>query len=300
MINHTDINYSDTFKNTITNSYGAKGSEWLASLPALIEQCAMQWHLTELRTYPELSYNYVMAGMMRDTPIVLKLRCNPVELEKEIAALNAYNGYGCVKVLAYNLSLGAMVLERAIPGEPLSHFFSHEDEQATHIAARCMQSLHKASIPKNHSFLNLEQTLPHFKKTSTALDHFIERAEELKKNLLATQQKAVLLHGDFHAGNILSCADNQWIVIDPAALIGDPIYDLAVYIRNPLTELITTPGASLIIRNRIDTFARILGFSRERIYHWTYVQAVSSAYWSIEDGLDITRHIAFLQLLESA
>jgi len=41
-----------------------------------------------------------------------------------------------------------------------------------------------------------------------------------------------------------------------------------------------------------------LGYTPQCIYNWTYLQTVSSAYWSIEDKLDITRHIAFLTLLE--
>lgn len=298
MINPTDFTYNDTFNNTISSTYSIKGTQWLASLPTIIEQCALQWNLSALKPYPVLTYNYVMSGTMHDKPIVLKLRCDQTELQQEIAAVEALNGYGCVRVLAYDLNLGAMILERAVPGEPLTTLFPHDDTKATRIAANCIQSLHKAPFPESSLFQTLEQTLPHFTKTATALDPFIIRAQELKKQLLATQQENVLLHGDFHGGNILSSDHNQWVVIDPEGIIGDPVYDLAVYIRNPLTELIACPDALTIISNRMHDFATLLGYTPQQMYDWTYLQTVSSAYWSIEDKLDITRHIAFLTLLK--
>lgn len=298
MSNSTNFSYSNTFAHTIISTYGTKGSQWLESLPTIIKECINQWHLSELKPYQILTYNYVMSGIMHDAAIVLKLRCSHTELEKEVTALEAYNGYGCVKVLAHNLNLGAIILERAIPGESLASLFPHDDEKATRIAADLIRSLHQSPIPNPSFFQSLEQTLPYFKATLTLLDPFITKAQELRKQLLTTQQEKVLLHGDFHHGNILSSANHQWLVIDPEGIIGDPLYDLAVYIRNPLTELIAFPNASTIISNRINDFATLLGYDRQRIYDWVYLQAASSAYWSIEDGLDITRHIAFLTLLE--
>ncbi len=299
MVNFLSGTYTASFAHTITSTYGTKGSEWLSSLPTIIQKCSNQWKLTDLKPYPMLTYNYVMFGMMNSTPIILKLRCNPTDLHKEVAALEAYNGYGSAQVLAHDLNLGAMILERALPGETLASFFSDNDQKATTIAADCIRLLHQAPFASNSLlFQSLEQTVPDFKSTLTALDPFIKHAQELKKKLLTTEQEKVLLHGDFHQGNILSSAHENWIVIDPEGIIGDPIYDLAVYIRNPLTELLACSDPLTIINNRITTFATTLGYEPQRIYDWTYLQAVSSAYWSLEDGLDITRHVAFLKLLE--
>ncbi|HEV2601786.1 MAG TPA: hypothetical protein VGT41_05860 [Candidatus Babeliales bacterium] len=53
-----------------------------------------------------------------------------------------------------------------------------------------------------------------------------------------------------------------------------------------------------IIFKRITDFAQLLGYDAQRIYDWTYLQAMTSAYWSIEDGLDVTNRVAFLRLLQ--
>lgn len=291
--------YSDSFAHTITSTYGTKGVQWLAQLPQIIEQCAEEWRLTELKPYAHLTYNYVLSGMMQGIPIVLKLRCDHEALEKERAALSAFDGYGCVKVLASKKEAGAILLLRMVPGDLLTTLFPHDDARATRIAAECIRTLHQAPIPTTYVFPTLDQTLPHFTDEPRALAPFLAHARSLRKQLLATQEQTVLLHGDFHQDNIVSSGVDTWAVIDPEGIIGDPIYDLAVYIRNPLTELIELPNAKTLIENRIKAFAGLLGYDAQRIYDWTYLQAVSSAYWSIEDGLDASRHVTFLRILQN-
>ena len=289
--------YNDIFARTIFIVYGKRGIQWLAKLPAIISQSIDRWQLTDLKNYANLTYNYVLAGTMHNRPIVLKLRCDHAELEKEVAALHAFEDYGCVRVLSHNKALGAVLLERVVPGGSLGSLFPHDDVDATRIAADLIRNLHQASIPEGASFSTLEQTIPTFNKEPEELAPFIAHARLLRKQLLATQSKRVLLHGDFHQDNILQSGDNHWLAIDPEGVIGDPYYDLAVYMRNPLKELVTAKNIQTILINRITTFAVLLEYDRQRILDWTYLQTVTSAYWSIEDGLDVAMHVKFLNIL---
>lgn len=291
--------HNDTFADTITRIYGLKGTRWLAQLPELIEQCAQEWSLTKLQPYPLLTYNYVASGLMNShIPIVLKLRCDSDELNKEIAALSTYAGDGCVKIIMYNQASGALLLEQIVPGDPLSSLFPHDDKKATDIAIQLVQKLHRTSIPTNKSFPLLENVLPDFTKEPPSLIPFISHARKLKQQLLSSSSNHVLLHGDFHHDNILLGPHNNWVVIDPEGIIGNPIYDIALFIRNPLKQLIHESTASTIILNRIHDFAAHLGYSPQEIYNWTYLQTITSAYWSVEDGLDTTNHCMFLSMLE--
>jgi len=301
--------YSNSFAHTITSVYGSKGAQWLEQLPQLVTQCAVEWQLSALQTYPTLTYNYVLFGMMNDMPIVLKLRCDTAQALQEAAALKAFESFGGVKLLAHNAPLNALLLERVVPGTPLSDLFPDEDACATRIAAKLVKMLHQAPIPETHSFPSLEQVIPDFAKDPHPLAPFIAHARTLRSRLLSTQPKQkqsspageikFLLHGDFHAGNILLSSNNDTlVVIDPEGILGDPLYDLAVYIRNPRTELIANPQAHVIVKNRINSFAQLLGYDAQRIYDWVYLQAVTSTYWSIEDGLDVSEHVAFLTLLQ--
>ncbi len=140
--------------------------------------------------------------------------------------------------------------------------------------------------------------LPNLHKNFSELSPFLSYARILRKKLLSNKNNQVLLHGDFHHGNIVSASDSQWVEIDPEGIMGDSLYDIALFIRNPLKELVNTVQAQTIIAKRIQDFAQLLGYSEQSIYEWTYLQAVVSACWSLEDGLDADNHIKFLVLLE--
>ena len=103
--------------------------------------------IPDLIPYPNLTYNYVLAGMMQDVPIVLKLRCDNRELEKEVAALHAFKDYGCVTILSHDNALGAILLERVVPGDSLVSYFPHKDSSATFIASSLVRDLHRVPIP---------------------------------------------------------------------------------------------------------------------------------------------------------
>ena len=96
-----------------------------------------------------------------------------------------------------------------------------------------------------------------------------------------------MLHGDLHHDNILQNGDD-WVVIDPKGVIGEPAYEVAAFIRNPMPELLTHENAQKIIHNRITRFAKILELSEHRVIGWCFVQAVLSLVWAIEDGCDDT------------
>ncbi len=293
------MNYNDTFAHTITSVFGTRGKQWLNELPTIIDQCAQMWQLTDLKPVDALTYNYVLSGNMLNKPIVLKIRCDHQALEKEVAMLHAYANYGAVKVIAHNYDLGVVLLERIIPGNPLSSLFPHDDRIATAIAAQLVQRIHQAPVAATANLPTLEQLLPTFDKEPDGLKPWIDRARILRSRLLSSTTTPVLLHGDFHQDNILASADEQWIIIDPEGVIGNPIYDIAVYMRNPLDKLITTQHSTAIITNRLQDFATLLGYSMQDIYDWTYLQTLVSAYWSIHDGLDCKRYVTFLKLLDT-
>jgi streptomycin 6-kinase len=88
-----------------------------------------------------------------------------------------------------------------------------------------------------------------------------------------------------HPPTSLFCAPiYDWIVIDPKGVIGEPAYEVAAFIKNPLPELLYSNDAVNIIRHRIIRFAAVLGLPTIRILDWCFVQAVLSWVWALEDG----------------
>ena len=157
--------------------------------------------------------------------------------------------------------------------------------------------MHKASIPSAHAF-------PHVKDWLAVLDsdlkipaQTLQKARELRDQLLKTADPDILLHGDLHHDNILQNS-NDWVVIDPKGVIGEPAYEVAAFIRNPIPELLNHPDAPNIIHNRVTRFAELLELPSQRILDWCFVQAVLSWVWAIEDGCDNTYSINLTAFFE--
>lgn len=93
----------------------------LASLPTLLDKLANKLDLSQLKPVDNLSYNYVIVGLQGNKPIVLKLSLDFEGLKQEAKILNAFLGFGTVKVIAQDE--GVLLLERVIPGVSLKSFF---------------------------------------------------------------------------------------------------------------------------------------------------------------------------------
>ena len=114
---------------------------------------------------------------------------------------------------------------------------------------------------------------------------YLNKARQLRDDLLVTSSESVLLHGDLHHDNMLQNGDD-WIVIDPKGVIGEPAYEVAAFIRNPIPELLVLNNAASIISYRIARFAEILELPERRILDWCFVQAVLAWAWALEDSYD--------------
>ena len=112
--------------------------------------------------------------------------------------------------------------------------------------------------------------------------------------MLSTTTKKVLLHGDLHHDNILKNGDG-WLVIDPNGFIGDPAFEPAAYLCNPIPELLQEDNANEIISNRIKLCSTELKIPEQRIADWLYAKAVLCWAWSLEDNLDPVYWPKFLE-----
>jgi streptomycin 6-kinase len=274
-----------TFEQNIVNLYGEKGRQWLDYLPNLITSHAATYELSHLKPVNNLSYNYVLSGFQGSQPVILKLGLDVGGFKREAAALMALKNFGVVQVFSENA--GLLLLECATPGVSLKSYFPANDNEAINITANVIKRLHKATIPSAYTF-------PHIKDWLTALDselnipaQTLQRAREVRDQLLKTAGSDVLLHGDLHHDNILQ-NDNDWLVIDPKGVIGDPAYEVAAFIRNPMLELLNLDNSQKVIRNRVKRFAELLELPPQRILDWCFVQAVLAWIWALEDGCDDT------------
>jgi streptomycin 6-kinase len=273
----------DTFENNIINIWGQQGKTWLIQLPSLIQQLAQQLHLQDLQPLGEHSYHYLLAGAQYGKAIVLKLGLDVMGMQREIKALRAFDGHGCVKLFEYLPAQNALLLELAIPGQSLKQLFPQQDKEAVEITCTIMHELHSAPIKDNLNFPTIAEWLKTLDKDHPLPLYHLQQARNLRTQLLATSTELVLLHGDLHHDNILSNGINKWIAIDPKGVIGEPAYEVGAFIRNPIPEIQTHPD---LIKTRIKLFADNLSIDAQRIRDWSYVQCILAACWAVEDNMD--------------
>lgn len=286
------LNLPAHFTKTVTTTFTG-GAEWLARLPDLLAECERRWSLTVRPSPFTLSYNYVAPATLADgTEIVLKAGVPNRELRTEIEALRLYNGRSAVRLLDADPDKGILLLERLCPGQMLTTLT--DDDEATRIAALVMQTLWRP-LPEEHNFpsvANWADGLAELRAefgggTGPFAKKLVETAESLFTDLLASMNNPVLLHGDLHHYNILSAGDG-WRMIDPKGIVGEPAYEVGALLRNPIATIFDEPALDRITARRLDILAETLALDRERLRQWSLAQAVLSAWWSYEDGGDLT------------
>lgn len=284
------MEFPATFTRRIVSTFEPDGAAWLASLPDLIERCARRWGLAVGSPFANLSYNYVAPATRADgAPAVLKLGVPRDELSTEIDALRHYAGLGAVRLLAADEAEGALLLERLIPGDPLAPLAATDDEAATAIAADVMAALWRPASPGHRYphvagwFAGLAELRAYFAGgTGPFPAQLVARAEALSAELLATQADPVVLHGDLHHDNILAAGD-AWLAIDPKGLLGEPAFEAAALLRNPIDMVRRHPRLDALLARRIAVLSGRLGLNPRRIHGWALAFAVLSAWWSYED-----------------
>ena len=296
---------SPTLTTKILQTFGESGRAWLERIPQLLEECAERWDLTIGPPFAGLSYNYVAPGATSEgTPVVLKLGFACPEVTCEIEAMRFYRGDGIARLLDADEHIGAQLLERLTPGSEVLAL--DDDKAATEIAATLMRRLWRA-LPEDHPFPSLEQwsmALVNVGAQRSVQWPFsrkqLERAMDLRADLLASAPPPVLLHGDLHHHNILSATREPWLAIDPKGVAGDPAFDAARWFSNPMPWLLRQPDARAITARRVDQFSDLLELDTHRVVAWGFANTVLSGCWALESDptVNVDDMVACLELFD--
>ena len=290
-------------KKNIVSMYNDEGKQWLDSLPEIITKIAKEHNLSGLTSVNSMTFNYVASIYQNDKPIILKIGMNSKSLTKEASCLKAFAKHATAEVIANDNNM--IIMQRAVPGSTLKDHFPDNDIDATKILCTNIKELHKASIPESHNFYHLSELFKTLDQALNIPDEILNKAKHLKDELLKSTTKEVLLHGDLHHDNILKNGDSKsrrssksedgWLVIDPKGFIGDPAFEPAAYLCNPIPELLQENQPREIIENRINICSAELGIDFRRIADWLYAATVLSWTWDIEDNLDSSYWPKFLE-----
>lgn len=258
------------------------GREWLEALPARVDAAAAQWCLELGEPFRYAFTSIAIPARRQDaSDVVLKIRFLDRETEHEPLALREWNGDGAVLLLDEIPELGALLLERCIPGTPLS-------DEGPDYALKAMVTLlprlwKRVSAPP---FRSLAEEAAHWESSLVARrrDRVVDAALDALRTLPGTQGEQVLVNQDLHGWNVLAAQREAWLVIDPKPLVGEREFGLAPIIRS--TEL--GAGRRETIR-RLDRLTSELGLDRERARLWCLAQTVAWSTGEAPTHADVAR-----------
>lgn len=278
----------EKWRANIIGILGAKGQQWLDSLPNLITYCEEKYQLKLCPPMPNLSFNYVAKATKLDGHEVIVKICIPGnEFHCEMAALKWMQGDGIIQLIAADMQNNILILEACQPGKILASL--NDDNQAVTIAAGLMQHIDKP-IDEPSSFPTTKDWFTKLDQLSTLPSQFpkiyVDQARQVAAELHQDATQQVLLHGDLHHFNILQAQRQPWLVIDPKGVIGEPAYEIGAFLRNPIPNIATTMDTTTVMANRVDQFTDILGYDRHKIIAWGFAQAVLAAVWSVDGNSD--------------
>ena len=274
-----------TLLNNRTRSNRDEGIAWVEGLPSTIASVAEQWSLTLQPHFTNLSYNYVAPARRADGELaVLKLCLPDHDFLCEAEATRAFDGTACARLLQADLEAGALLLERLEPGVEVHTL--EDDVAETSAVAGVMRSLQRPyagifPFPNATEWIDdalNPEAIPRLK----AEHPWIARALNRIVEIAAEPYETVLLHGDLHQDNLLLGRGGQWLAIDPKGVIGDPAWELAPFLFNNLQRYPRGDWAG-IVRRRADQLAEELSLDRDRVYAWSAVRSIQSAWWSLRD-----------------
>jgi streptomycin 6-kinase len=253
------------------------GADWLERLPDLAAQCAEQWSLRLGRPFEGSHVSLVLpAGLPDGTRGVLKINFPDPESEHEADALEHWKGEGAVQLLSHDPERRALVVERCEPGTALWQV--DDADEAMRIAAHVLWRIWRPP-PTEYPFRPLaveaarwEVELPEaWEQLGRPFDaDLLDEAVAACRELASDQGEPVVLHQDFHGGNVLRAQREPWLAIDPKPLVGEREFDAASLLRDRLVQ----PGAGRIVRRRLDLLASELALDRERMRRWGIAHAL--------------------------
>jgi streptomycin 6-kinase len=199
------------------------------------------------------------------------------ESDDEPDALALWAGDGAVRLLRRDDRRRAMLIERAVSGSDLA---TVDEDEATEIAVSVATRLWR---PASTPFRWIGDHVPRWLDDAERDGHeLVPLARALYASL--DVGRGTLDHGDFHHHNLLTHGD-RWVAIDPKPMLGEPEYDVASFLWNPISYRMRLD----VTERRIAAFVAA-GLDEARMRTWAVIRGAYLA--ADENEIQVLRALA--------
>ncbi|WP_192930112.1 aminoglycoside phosphotransferase family protein [Alkaliphilus pronyensis] len=286
------------------------GNAFFTRVEALIEPLIVKWDIVELRLIEHFSANLVFKGKSNSFgSIILKFGRNPSEFRSEVAALKSFKSKAICQLLEVDFNNMVLIEEAIEPGLMLKS----EKDIDVRLDVFCNlfkelhskdKSLEKANYSDDHEFKYKSYKEWVFKicdymdkqASWKEVALHMKRAKELYIELSKVYSSKSLLHGDFHYYNILK-GKNDYMIIDPKGVIGDPIFDIPRYVLNEFCDQEDDLLIDSTIEKVFNVISKELDVPKQVLSKLLYIEGTMAVCWNIEDGMGIDKKEDILKML---
>ena len=272
----------------------------LSTLAPVVREFTARWDLVPDGELTNGHCSLVLPVRTRDdVSAVLKIGFPEEESEHEHIALRRWGGHGAVRLLAAEPHHRALLLER-LSARDLT---AVPDGEACRVVAGLYGAIHVPVLPQLRSLSFFVERwnaeLAALPRSAPIPHRLVEQAVTLGRDLIADPGEQRLLHTDLHYANVLEREADQWAVIDPKPVNGDPHYEIAPMLWNRWEEI--SGDVRDGVRRRFWSLVDAAGFDEERARAWVIIRMVHNAMWAVaeqDDSAWLTRCIAVAKAVQ--
>lgn len=249
--------------------------EWFGRLPGIVQSCQRRWEIRISEVFRPGGNASWCAAVRRADGSSAVLKVGIPSAHSDLPGPELYAGGAMVRLFARDVSLRAELLERCEPGIPAGELPATEaDDVVAGLLPRLWQPCESApGVPLladhvQHNNARLREQAVRHDEPAFAV------AADLQDELISGARQDWLLHGDFHAPNVL-LSSRGWLAIDPQPMVGDRCYDLAFWL---LYRTETDQAA------RATALSQRLGLDPGRTLGWLAAKSLNYCAWLRERG----------------
>ena len=246
------------FRAFVARTLGPEGRSWLDALQDTVAEAERRLDVRCGAELPGGLLSFVCAAeTVGGSAVVLKVAGPWDRPADESLTLRAWDGSGAPRLIDEVPDLGALLLERVVPGTTAA-----PTPDAVGGLLRILHVPAPPGLPDLDDVVRerLARAVAERRISADRAAHAAELVGELTEGGPAPR----LVHGDFTARNLLDCARRGLVAIDPLPGAGDPAYDAATW-----AHAWGAPGH----RERQAALATALDLDPDRVRRWGVVVA---------------------------
>jgi streptomycin 6-kinase len=262
-------------------------SSYYTCVKSEIDTIAQKWMISHVELIDNKRESCVLKAFSTQYgDVILKKRKAVKVIEDEFNTLLEYNGRRFCKVYKADLEHGILLEQLIQPGTELINEGSLDKRLAVFCSIHKGLHIEPTKQYQYSTYLDWVNKATRYIETREdykALSKYMKKAESICMELCTLYPRKLLLHGDLHHYNILRNNQNQYTLVDPKGVVGDPIFDVPRFILNELEDTLDKKLFDKIIY-AITVIGEKLGIQTKTIKKAFYIEMAMAECWMVEDG----------------